>query len=129
MLLKIYYSHAMVIYGTKLEEKEKLMIRKNFQEALIVDPGSFQDNSEKQKIGMTYCLKLVEKCDILIFSKFMDKITAGVGLEINHAILKGIPVYELIKNTLKQVKKEVLYISRLETILLYKKWQIRKTNF
>ena len=124
--MKIYYSHAMLLYGTTLEKIEKRQILKNFPKARIVDPGSFQKNIRKQKEGMSYCLKLVEKCHGLVFTKFLNKITAGVGLEINHAIQKKMPVHELRMGKLRKISKPVAYLSRADTIKLYKIWRFKQ---
>ena len=119
--MDVYYSHAIPLYGTRLEKFEIQFIEKNIPKANIIDPGSFQDNLEKRLGGMDYCLKLVEKCDGLVFSKFLGKITAGIGKEINHALSKKIPVYELKKGRLSKISKKVAYLSREETVLFYRK--------
>jgi len=119
--MDVYYSHAIPLYGTRLEKFEIQFIEKNIPKANIIDPGSFQDNLEKRLGGMDYCLKLVEKCDGLVFSKFLGKITAGVGKEINHALSKKMPVYELKKGRLSKISKKVAYLSREETVLFYRK--------
>jgi hypothetical protein len=116
---KIYYAHAMPIYGSKVEAREKCHITKNFPEHDIVDPGSFEDNPEKKKGGMAYCLKLVESCDALVFTRFYDEITSGVGQEINHAIKNKIAVYELKQGRITKIKKPVTYLSMDETVGLY----------
>ncbi|WP_048097496.1 hypothetical protein [Candidatus Nitrosopumilus salaria] len=119
--MKIYYAHAMPIYGTKTEMREKEHIMRNLPEIEIVDPGSFQDNLEKQKEGMEYCFKLIEKCQGVIFTKFFNYITAGVGKEINYALSKSIPVHELERGKLYKITKPVKYLNRLDTIILYRK--------
>ena len=125
-LTKIYYSHAMTIYGTEIETNEKLLILKNIPNANIVDPGSFQNNIRKQKEGMSYYLRLVEKCHSLVFTRFLNKITAGVGLEVNHALKKDMPVYELRKDKLRKISKPVTYLSRDDTNRLYRKWRLKQ---
>jgi hypothetical protein len=118
--MKVYYSHAMPLYGTEAEIEEKQQITKHLPEATLVDPGSYQDNPEKRRGGMEYCLRLVEKCDALIFTRFSGKITAGVGLEINHALSKKMPVHELKKDKLQKIQKPVEHLSRDETVRLYR---------
>ena len=124
--MDVYYSHAMPLYGTIEEENEKQQILSNISNANIVDPGSFQDNPEKRRGGMEYCLKLVEKCDELVFSKYFGKITAGVGKEINHALSMKMSVHELWNGKLRRVTREVKYLSRLATRRLY--WDIRMNS-
>lgn len=124
--MKIYYAHAMCIYGTDDEKEEILQIKDNFPDHLIVDPGTYANNPEKRNGGMEYCLNLVSVCDILVFTRLLGKITAGVGLEINHALDSGKFVYALKKDKIKQIKKQVKYISRKNTITLYTKYRIKK---
>ena len=124
--MNIYYSHAIPLYGTDEEENEKRQILMSIPKANIVDPGSFQDNPEKRRGGMEYCLKLVEKCDELVFSKYFGKITAGVGKEINHALSIKMPVHELWNGKLKKVTRKVKYLSILATRRLY--WDIRMNS-
>lgn len=117
---KVYYSHAMPLYGTSKEAYEKSQIRKNISAVKIVDPGTYQDNPEKRKGGMDYCLKLVKDCDGLVFSKYEGEITAGVGKEVNFAIENKIPVYELNGGKLHKIETPVQYLSRLDTIAMYR---------
>lgn len=124
--MKIYYAHAMCIYGTDDEKIELEQIQESFPEHSIVDPGSYASNPEKQDGGMEYCKKLVSNCDKLVFSRLLGKITAGVGIEINHALELGKMVYELKDNKVKQIKKPVKYISRADTISLYGKYRMKK---
>lgn len=125
-LTRVYYSHAMPLYGTKEEKVERNHILKNMPEVEIVDPGSFQDNPEKRLGGMEYCLRIVEKCHGVVFTRFLGKITAGVGKEVNHAIKKKIPVHELKDGKLKKVTKPVKYLSREETVRLYRIWRLNQ---
>lgn len=116
--MKIYYSHAMPIYGTNQELNEKKQIMKKFPKSTIVDPGTLQDNPEKQREGMEYCLRLVQTCQTLVFSKFNGKITAGVGKEVNFALKQKIDVFELNGSELHKIIKPVEYLSVMDTISL-----------
>ena len=124
--MKIYYSHAMLLYGTTLEKIEKQQILKNFPDAKIVDPGSFQDNIEKRLGGMEYCLNLVEKCNGLVFTRFLNKITAGVGKEVNHAMKECMPVHELKNGKVRKIRKPVRCLTREETVKLYRMWRLKE---
>jgi len=124
--MKIYYAHAMCIYGTNDEEIEIQQIEQSFPDHSIVDPGTYANNPDKRNGGMKYCKKLVSGCDKLVFTRLLGKITAGVGIEINHALESGKNVYELKKNKIKQIKKSVKYISRNDTISLYRKYRVKK---
>ncbi len=61
-----------------------------------------------------------------MFTRLLGKITAGIGIEINHALESGKIVYELKKNKMKQIKNPVKYISREDTTSLYGKYRIKK---
>lgn len=124
--MKIYYAHAMCIYGTDSEEIEKNYIKIHFPDYDIVDPGSYANNIEKRNGGMEYCKKLVSNCDVLVFTRLLGKVTAGVGIEIHHALTQKKLVYELKNGKVKSVKKPLKYISREDTVNLYGKWRIRK---
>jgi len=126
--MEIYYAHAMCIYGSDDEKEEINHITINFPESKIVDPGSYANNPQKRKDGMEYCKKLVNTCDAVVFTKLMSKITSGVGIEIHHALLQNKSVYELKNGKILVVKTPPKYISRDETIVLYRKWRMRKIS-
>ncbi len=121
--MRIYYSHAMCTYYTPVEEQELAIIGKSFPAHEIVDPGDYEDNSEKAVKGMNYCLELVGSCDALVFSRLLGKVTAGVGKEIGHALSFGKPVYEIIGDTARLIRESPDYISREETKDLYVRWK------
>ncbi|MGI0080936.1 MAG: hypothetical protein ACRECH_15090, partial [Nitrososphaerales archaeon] len=123
MRLQVYYAHAMCIYKTKFEKAEKKQIRKHLPSCLIIDPGSFQDNVAKKQEGMKYCFGLIDECNLLVFTRLLGKVTSGVGLEIRHAISKGIPVFELKDRSMKQITKPVKYLSREDTREYYSLWR------
>lgn len=124
--MKIYYAHAICTYGTNEEKQEITHIKTIFPNHDIVDPGTFKDNPDKQRDGMEYCKKLVSKCDALVFSRLFGKVTAGVGIEIHHALSEKKPVYEIKGSKVKTVKKPLEYISREDTRKLYVQWWLRK---
>lgn len=123
--LKIYYAHAKCIYGTKHEEKERNKINKMFLSAKIIDPSSYENIDEKRERGMDFCLELVEKSDLLIFTRLLGKITSGVGKEINHALSKRIPVFELQENKFLKILKPVKYVTIEKTFSLYTEWEAK----
>jgi len=116
--MKVYYAHPMPLYGTKQESNERGQIIKKFNKVEIIDPGSFQDNLEKQREGMKFCLALIRKCKAVVFSKFNGEITAGVGKEVNYAIERKIDVFELNGDKFHKIDKPVEYLSIMETINL-----------
>lgn len=120
--MQLYYAHAMCIYGTDYE-KEVGLIRKHFPDYQIVDPGSFQTNVEKSREGMKYCFGIIDGCHALVFSRLLGKVTAGVGLEVNYAISRPIPVYELQGGRIESVSRPVKFLSREDTLKHYSFWR------
>jgi hypothetical protein len=113
----------MCTYGTPTEIREQIIIRKIFPTHEIIDPGSYEENEEKQLGGMDYCMKLVESCDALAFSRIQGKVTSGVGKEVEHALALGKSVYELVGEAVRQVFEAPSYVSREESWELYDQWE------
>lgn len=130
--MRIYYAHAKPTYGTPAEYAEKRRIKARFTEYEIVDPGKHEGNIEKQRKGMKYCLRLIDSCDALIFSRWKNNktrsnsITAGVGKEINYALSKRMPVYELRDGHVRSIHKPVAYLSIDTTMGLYSLWELKQ---
>lgn len=118
MRVKAYYAHAMPLYGTDIEKTEIMQITENLPEIEIIDPGSIESNPQKKREGMNYCFKLIKKCDILVFSKFMGKVTSGVGKEIEYALKEKLDVFELNGTKLHRITNAVKYLSIMDTISL-----------
>lgn len=125
--MKIYYAHAICIYGTDDEKKELKHITSNFPDHHILNPGLCSDPEKKDT--MDYYKALVSSCDILVFTRLLGKITSGVGIEINHALAENKTVFELNNGKVKQVKKPVKPISRKDTVSLYGKYQTKNGRF
>lgn len=123
MTRKTYYAHAMCIYGHPVELRELGAIRKRFKSARIVNPARYDGHPEKRNDTVGFCLRLIEKCEVVVFSRLLGKITAGVGKEINHALKLKKPVYELRDGRLSRQLARVRYLSRPRTISLYAKWR------
>lgn len=118
--MKVYYSHCMKTYWTPVERKEIAIIRREFPDAEIVNPPSFEGNSKKQVEGMAYCHRLIDECEVLVFSKLLDVITSGVGDEINYALGKNKRVFEIKNNCLNPHCEPVKYVSRAQTRRIYR---------
>lgn len=118
-MTKIYYAHPMKLYGTPWEQQELTQIRKRFPRRRIVNPASYEGHPEKLQDTVGFCLKLVEKCEVIVFRRFFGKVTAGVGKEVNHALRLGKPVYEISNGRFKPVSTRQSYISRERTNRLY----------
>ena len=121
--MKIYYAHAICLYGTEIEQEEIKLIKSHFPNCQITDPGSYEGNLEKKLEGMTYCYDLIKLCDGLVFSKLIGKVTSGVGLEITFSLTQKISVYLLENTKFTGVKKPVRYLSRGDTIRHYDLWR------
>jgi hypothetical protein len=119
----IYYAHALCVYGSDSEQAELRVIRRRFKKHKIVNPARYENHPEKRKETVNFCLRLIEKCDIVVFSCLLEKITAGVGKEINHALKLGLVVYELTPKGLVRRHRAVKYLSRARTIQLYGEWR------
>lgn len=73
----IYYAHALCVYGTLCEKAEIEAIRSRFKKCRLVNPSRYDRHPEKIRDNVKFCLRLVEKCDIVVFSCVLGKITAG----------------------------------------------------
>lgn len=115
----LYYAHAMPIYQTSTETRELKQIRSRFPKARIVNPAKYQNHPEKRRDKMGFCLRLVESSDVVVFSRYRGKITAGVGKEANHAIRIGLPVFELDGKRLQRRRNRVRHLSLEATLRMY----------
>jgi len=129
---KIYYAHALCMYdrqarmyGWRGEERVAIQeIHQRFSRYRLVNPARYENHPDKQADGMHFCMRLIEDCDLVVFSRLQEKITSGVGKEINHALKIGKPVYELRPGgRCVRVKKRQQYLSRQSTVRLYDKWR------
>lgn len=123
MRQNVYYAHAMCTYRWPAERRELLAIRRRFHGATIVNPAQYDRHPEKLRDTLGFCLRLVESCDVVVFSRVLGKVTAGVGREVNHALARGIPVHELLGGTFKRRLQRVRFIDKRATIRLYEKWR------
>jgi hypothetical protein len=119
----------MCIYNSPTEDRERALIQKVFPAHRIVDPGTYQDNEEKDARGMEYCLELVENCDSLVFSRILGKVTSGVGKEIEHALNLRKPVFELANDVARPIQEPPSYLSREESRDLYAEWRKRNVSY
>lgn len=117
---KLYYAHAMLLYGTEDEEREIGYIKNAFPDHELVNPRFYQNNSKGN--DMDYYKDLVSTTNTVVFSKLEGHITSGVGQEVNHALSLGIPVLELRDNgNLAETEKPVEHLSHGETNKLFDK--------
>src|SRR5271169_5746118 len=111
----------MCLYGTAPEKAEMLAIASNLPNGELVNPGTLQKGVDKNE-GMRYWFDLIDTCDALVFSKVLNRITSGVGLEVNHALARLIPVHELCHGKLVSVAKPVQFLTRVETLKHFDFW-------
>lgn len=50
--MRVYYAHAMVLYGTEIEKAEMEIIRTHLSGYELVDPGEYEGNPEKSEQAM-----------------------------------------------------------------------------
>lgn len=117
--MKVYYSHSMKLYGTKVEKEELAIIKKKFPHAKIINPPSFEGSLRKRIEGMAFCHRLIDECDIVVFSKLLGLTTSGVGNEVDYALNKNKRVFEIKDGDLIPCYKPPNYISRRQTIRIY----------
>jgi len=110
----------MKIYRTEAEKREIAIIKREFPDAEVINPPSFEADSRKQREGMAFCHRLIDECDILVFSKLLDVVTSGVGDEINYALRKNKKVFEIKNGCLRPHCEIVKYVSREQTRRIYK---------
>lgn len=84
--MRLYYAHAMCLYGAVKESAEIAAIAPGLPWCEIVNPSTLRRNADESD-SMQYFLRMIDCCDGLV--------TAGVGLEANHALAIRLPVYEL----------------------------------
>ncbi len=79
----------MKIYGSADERREISQIEERFVGCELVNPSGQPGRDTGFYLG------LVDSCDCLVFSRYFGYVTEGVKPEVEHALSKGKPVYEL----------------------------------
>jgi len=110
----------MKIYGTNAEKRAIAIIQEEFPKAEIVNPPSFEGSPRKQIEGMAFCHRLIDDCEVLVFSRLEDFITSGVGDEVNYALGRKKKALELKDGCLKPHCEPVEYVSREQTRRIYR---------
>jgi predicted ThiF/HesA family dinucleotide-utilizing enzyme len=114
--VRVFYSHAMKLYGSATERREISLIEKRFVGYEVVDPSALQ--APKPGRETEYYLEFVDSCDVLVFSRHYGNVTDGVKQEVDHAISKGKPVYELRDGKFIPVTAPVINLPMRERIIL-----------
>jgi hypothetical protein len=115
--VRVFYSHPMKLYGSATEKREISLIEQRFVGCEIVDPSAHQSKAEPGR-ETEYYLRLVDSCDCLVFSRLFGYVTEGVKPEVDHALSKGMPVYELREGRLTPVKGPVANLPVMERLIL-----------
>lgn len=115
--MRVFYSHPMKLYGTATERRELSLIGQRFAGSEIVDPSANQSAAEPGR-ETEYYLRLVDSCDCLVFSRYFGYVTEGVRPEVDHALSKGMPVYELRDGRVVTVTGPVANLPLMERFIL-----------
>jgi hypothetical protein len=115
--MRVFYSHPMKTYGTAAERRELSFIEKRFPGYEVVDPSALRPSAALEKETEFY-LSLVDSCDCLVFSRLYGYVTEGVKPEVEHALVKGKPVYELRDGKFIAVAGPVANLPMRERLLL-----------
>jgi len=111
--LKAYYAHPVILFGSKLQEKDIESIKDAGFE--IVNPSDKEKQEGYIKYGMDYFKDLVKESNVVFFRSFFDgSIGQGVYKEINWAIEEGKPIFEMPR----RIKNRELSIEDTREVLL-----------
>jgi len=110
--MRVFYSHPLKLYGSAAERRDIALVQKRFVGFEIVNPSADRPR------GTEDYLKIVDSCDCLVFSRHYGNVTEGVKPEVDHALSKGKPVYELRDGTFIRVTGPVFNLPMRERIVL-----------
>jgi hypothetical protein len=118
-LMRIFYSHAKKLYGTPVESREISLIKGHFPpDSVVVDPGSDEKDLGAEEKEMQYFLRVLDQCDCVVFSRHKGVVTSGVLQEVNYALTRGKPVYEIRGGgRVVPVKKGIPRSSKIDAVL------------
>jgi hypothetical protein len=97
---KIYYAHHLWKYNTPIEEYELEVIKRYFSNVEIINPNGYIEQCREEAVIMKDCLKVIENCNILIFSSVNGVVGRGVVDEYNKASKLGLPIYYIMNDIL-----------------------------
>lgn len=95
-----YYAHSMIKYGSSEEKEELDFISKLPGIYKIINPALIKNRG----IGMQQYYRLIDECDVVIFSEYKEHIGAGVYEEVEYAISNNKVVYLLRGKSLYECK-------------------------
>ncbi|HEV2390131.1 MAG TPA: hypothetical protein VGS04_05330 [Nitrososphaerales archaeon] len=107
----------MKLYGSASEKRDIKLIEQRFVGYEVVDPSALR--SDAGPGGETeFYLRLVDSCDCLVFSRYFGNVTEGVKPEVDHALSKGKPVYEIRDGRFISVTGPVDNLPMIERLVL-----------
>jgi hypothetical protein len=115
--MRVFYSHPMKLYGTAAERREVSLIEQRFVGSEVLDPSAHRSAAEQGR-ETEYYLRLVDSCDCLVFSRYFGYVTEGVKPEVEHALSRGMPVYELRDGRFIPVTGPVVNLPMRERLIL-----------
>lgn len=114
----------MKLYGSASEKREIKLIEQRFAGYELVDPSALRPDAEPGRETEFY-LRLVDSCDCLVFSRYFGNVTEGVKPEVEHALSKGKPVYEIRDGRFITVTGPVANLPMIERLILRAKGAFR----
>lgn len=98
---KIYYARPIYLYGTPMDESNKVMLETLGFE--VYDPNKNELLEEYKKIGMTAYYNVIKEVNAIAFYCPTAEITAGVFKEIEFAKSLNLPVIEIPNMLYKRI--------------------------
>lgn len=97
----VYYAHHLWKYGTQTELEEISLIKKKFDDSVIINPNGWINQCGDEEYIKNQCLTLVKVSDVLVFSAWENNtIGKGVYSEIEYALNNGKKVFFLCEGVL-----------------------------
>ncbi len=118
----VYFAHAQPVYGTKEEKAQVQIIAQHFPDYAIINPATVKDYGIRD---MGFYLGIIERCSLLVYTRFQGFVLAGMGAEIIHALKLGKEVYELSEIGLTKMESVPEHLSYGETIDLFRRLRLR----
>jgi hypothetical protein len=95
----------MLKYGTKEEKRELSILRKHFKK--VIDPSQLPPQRSGYE-AMQACFELIESsATALAFSTYRGHIGRGVYQEINLALARGLPVFQIRRRKIEKFAGEL----------------------
>ena len=103
--MKIYYAHHLWKYKTDIEHFELRIIKEYFDNCEIFNPSTDINQNLTTAEIMSECLYQVINSNVLVFSTISGIVGKGVVSEVNTALGNKKPVYMIINDKIKRIRK------------------------